>query len=528
MTIGEARAAAAASMVAAKPRALDVTVALQWLLGLVAAVAIVGFFAATFFRATFAYPLVPMEAPSMQAVRRILSGLPLYTAPSLEYVPTLYAPLYFYLSALVASLLGPNLTALRLVSIAATLGSSLLVAHLVWRETRSRLAALVAASLFLCSTTLSETILDIARVDPLSLFFLLAGLDAARAADLRTSRASLWLSLVSGCLLGLAVLTKQTAVALLVVMTLHAALTRNAGRLAAFVGGVLLVVGIGAGLLAAQYGSWAAVYLIDLPRQHTLDLHRLETFWSVELLPAFTLPLIALPIFLVGTWLRRNYAAFRFWVLAPAGMLGMAWGASLNLWSGSNVVLTAYAILSAAFGLGLAEAFGRLHGPGDAARIFQRYVLVLGVLQFAFVHYNPRQTSPLRSDVEAGQRFVARIASLPGSVYAPEYPELVYQAGKGEAAFGLSIGELQGIFGGKPRPEAAQWARAYEQALDERRYDTVLLEVNGVLPLVSDTTHDHGYVDMGPLFPANDEFYRLDSPYLPRLHVWVPRERVNR
>ena len=528
MTIGQARTSAAASIVAAGTRALDLTVALEWLLGVIALVYIVGFLAATFFRATFTYPLVPREAPSMQAVRRILSGLPLYTAPALDYVPTLYAPLYFYLSALVATVLGPNLTALRLVSVAATLGSSLLIAHLVWRETHSRLAALVAASLFLCSTTLSETILDIARVDPLSLFFLLAGLDAARAADLRASRASVWLSLLSGGLLGLAVLTKQTAIALVVVMTLHAALTQQKWRFAAFVGGVLLVVGIGAALLASQYGSWAAVYLIDLPRQHTLDLHRLETFWSVELLPAFTLPVVALAVFLIGSWLRQNYGALRFWVLAPVGMLGMAWGASLNLWSGSNVVLTAYAILSAGFGLGLAETFERLHGPGNAARVFQRYVLLLGVVQFAFVHYNPRQTSPLRSDVDAGQRFVAKIAGLPGSVYAPEYPELVYQAGKGEDAFGLSIGELQGIFGGKPRAEASQWARAYEQALDERRYDTVLLEVNGVLPLVSDTTHDHGYVDMGPLFPANDEFYRLDSPYLPRLHVWVPRERANR
>ena len=370
--------------------------------------------------------------------------------------------------------------------------------------------------------------LDIARVDPLSLFFLLAGLDVARAADLRSPRQSTWLGLLSGALLGLAVLTKQTAVALVVVMTIHAALSGRVWRFAAFVGGVLAIIGIGATLLATQYGSWAALYLVDLPRQHTLDLHRLETFWSVELLPAFTLPLVALPIFLLGALLRRSYAALRFWALAALGMLGMAWGASLNLWSGSNVVLTAYAILSAGFGLGLAEAFGRLDEPGQTLRLFQRYVLLLGLVQFAFVHYNPRQTSPLRSDVEAGQRFVATIAGLPGSVYAPEYPELVYQAGKGEDAFGLSIGELQGIFGGKPRPEAALWTSAYAQALDQRRFDTVLLEANGVLPVISDATRDHGYVDTGPLFPNGDEFYRLDSPYLPRVHVWVPRERVNR
>ena len=255
-------------------------------------------------------------------------------------------------------------------------------------------------------------------------------------------------------------------------------------------------------------------------------LQRLQDFWSVEVLPAFTLPLVLLPVFLLGRWLQRDFAAVRFWLLATLGMVGMAWGASLNQWSGSNVVAPAFAVLSIGFGLGFAEMQRGLRVTWHGARTFQTYLLVLAVAQLAFEHYNPRATSPLRSDVEAGQRLVGTIANLQGSVYAPEYPELVYQAGKGEDAFGLSIGELQGTFGGKPTPEAGVWTAAYAQALDERRFDRILLETNGVLPFVSESARDHGYVDTGPLFPPGDEFYRLDSPYLPSLHVWVPRERV--
>jgi len=130
--------------------------------------------------------------------------------------------------------------------------------------------------------------------------------------------------------------------------------------------------------------------------------------------------------------------------------------------------------------------------------------------------------------VEAGKRLVAAIRALPGQVYGPEFPELVYDAGKGDNAFGLSVGELQGVFGGKPRPEAAIWSEAFAQALDERRYDVILLEVDGVLPFLSDSTRDHGYVDQGPLFPPGDEFHRLASRYMPGVHVWVPAERVAR
>jgi hypothetical protein len=308
----------------------------------------------------------------------------------------------------------------------------------------------------------------------------------------------------------------------------HVALSGQRWRFGGFVLGLGLSLGLAAAALRLQYGGWPEVYLVDLPRQHSLDLRRLEAFWSRSLLPAFTLPLVALPVFLLGRWLERDLTAVRFWLLATLGGLGMAWGASLNLWSGENVILPAFAVLSAGFGLGLAEALRRLAGAPRQLHVFATYVLVLALAEFAFIHYNPRASSPLRSDVEAGQREVAAIHSLPGQVFVPEFPELAYQAGKGEQAFGLSIGELQGIFGGRPRPEASPWTAAYAQALDQRRYDAVLLERDTVLFFILDATRDHGYVNIGPLIPPGDEFYRLDSHLLPGLEVWVPRERVGR
>jgi hypothetical protein len=379
---------------------------------------------------------------------------------------------------------------------------------------------------FVCSTGLSETILDLARVDALSLCCILASLAFARHAAEHANRRTIVLWFASGLLMGLAILSKQTATAPALALLVVAVLSRNPRLPLAFVGGVVTPIAVAAVVLIAQYGQWPIFYLVELPRQHTLMLQRVQEFWSVEVLPAFTLPLVLLPVFLTGRWLERDYAAFRFWLLAALGMIGMAWGASLNYWSGSNVVSPAFAILAIGFGLAFADAQRLLRVRWHGARAFQVYVLVLALAQLAFEHYNPRATSPLRSDVQAGERFVSTIASLPGSVYAPDYPELIYQAGKGEDAFGLSIGELQGVFGGKPRPQGTIWTSAYAQALDERRFDRILLDPNGVLPFVTDSTRDHGYVDTGPLFPPGDEFYRLNSPYMPSLHVWVPRERV--
>ncbi|MBV9174580.1 MAG: hypothetical protein JOZ81_31350 [Chloroflexi bacterium] len=509
---------------------VDLTRVLTGCAAALAAVYLLGFVVASYFRLTYAYPLWVMEAPAVQAVRRVLHGLPLYGPPTLDYVPPVYAPLYFYVSAAAAVVLGPSLLTLRLVSFLAALGSAALVAHLVWRETRAWLPTLVSAALFISSTTLAADSLDLARVDVMCVLLILAGLDAARAADVQVApRAAIWLSLASGVLLALAVLTKQTAFVVVLAMGVHQVLSRSLRRLLAYVVGSGATLGLAALLLTLQSGNWWVLYLVRLPANHALQLTALDGFWSRQLLPAFTLPLLALPFFLIGSWLRRELAAVRFWLLAALAMVGMAWGASLNRWSADNVVLPALAILAAGFGLGLHEALRRLPDAGSnvgAGRAFRAYALLLVVAQFAFVHYNPRDTSPLRSDVEAGQRLVAAMQGVPGTAFGPDVSELLYQAGKGEQPVGLSVGELQGTFGGRPVDAGRAWGDAYAAALDQRRFDAVLLDPDSVEFFLTDTTRDRGYVDTGPLIPAGDEYYRLGGRYMPQVHVWVPRERA--
>ena len=115
-------------------------------------------------RLGYPYPLEPTKASSLSEVGRILSGQPLYVAPTLEYVPLVYGPIYFYVSALVARVLGETYVPLRLVSLLASIGSLALVFRLVQRETGSARAGLVAAGLLAAANPLAETAMDIGRV----------------------------------------------------------------------------------------------------------------------------------------------------------------------------------------------------------------------------------------------------------------------------------------------------------------------------------------------------------------------------
>src|SRR5206468_5896619 len=91
VTVQELRGRAPSLAVAVRQR-LDLTHALSWLVAASSIVFVAGFLLAAYFRLTYPYPIWVMEAPSLQAVRRILGEGPLYGPPSLEYVPTLYAP----------------------------------------------------------------------------------------------------------------------------------------------------------------------------------------------------------------------------------------------------------------------------------------------------------------------------------------------------------------------------------------------------------------------------------------------------
>jgi 4-amino-4-deoxy-L-arabinose transferase-like glycosyltransferase len=486
---------------------------------------ILGFAIAAYFRVTFAYPMWVMETPAMQAIRRIVNGQPLYAQPSLDYVAPIYAPLFFYLSALVSKVVGVNLLAPRLVSLLASFGCAALVGYLVWSETRGALISLVAAGLFISTTSLSSNSMDLARVDPLCLFWLLAAIVTARAAQRQPGHA-VWLNLESGALTGLAALTKQTAVVMAIPLLLVMLFDRRWRSAAAYVVGVLAVVGVGALLLYTQSGDWVEFFLLRLPRQHSLTLDQLGVFWTQKLLPGASILLVLAPVFFIARGLRGEYRLVRFWLLVSLGMLALGWGATLNKWSDDNVLLPAFAVLVIVGTCGFDAALHLIGTATREARAFRVYAWALLAVEFVIIGYNPRQTAPLRSDVWAVDRFVATVADLHGNVYAPDFPELAFQAGKGDSAFGISTLELAGGFGGQPLPENGAWIAAYRAALDERRWDEVLVDPDNVEPFLTREATASGYVDTGPLFPADDIFNLWGSHYAPRAHVWVPGERA--
>ena len=475
---------------------------------------VLGFAVAGVLRLMYPYPLEVMEGVSLSAVRRILANQPLYGPPSLEFVPPIYAPLYFWLSAAVARLTGPDFVALRLVSFGASLGSAILIADLVRRETGRLALGLVAAGVFVGSSPLALTTLDMGRVDALGLFFVLAALYA-----MHFGYASFW----SGVLAALAILTKQTEAPLALALLVYAAGWPRA-RLLPYVAGLGLTLAVVLGALYLQSGEWVRFYLLDLPRMHQLQDQYLWNFWSIDILPRFTLPLVLAPLFLIAR--RRDRPTVALYGLAAVSLLVSAWIARLNLLASVNVLAPAFAILAILFGLSLGEALRLLHDV--KLREVHRYVLGLALAQLVLLGYNPRLTVPLRSDGWAGDRLVATLGALPGTLFAPDYDEFSRRAGKGNQPSTVSPMELVGGFGGGVSREGPAYVAQLNAALAERRFDYVLLEPQSNASYLKAALESTGYIDTGPLFPPDDQFYLWKTPLTPDAHLYVPRERASR
>ena len=99
--------------------------ALRFLRGLAiaAAVAMVLLFVwSALRRMHFPYDLEWVEDGNLQELQRMMRHQPLYVPPTVDYVPYLYAPLFYVFSALAAKGMGVSFAAMRMVSFVSALG----------------------------------------------------------------------------------------------------------------------------------------------------------------------------------------------------------------------------------------------------------------------------------------------------------------------------------------------------------------------------------------------------------------------
>jgi hypothetical protein len=282
-------------------------------LGIVAGGFILLFLYTSLRRMGYPFSYDQIEGGMVPSVWRVAHGFPLYTKPTPDFVPYLYAPLFFYVAAAVSKVMGVGYASLRLVSICATLGSVGVIFALVHAETRSRLSALAAAGLFAASYHPLEAWFDLGRVDSLFIFLLLLAIYCTRRAPILLA-VLVWL---------IAFQAKQTIlpVAVLVLCADWQRPRRMLLGLAAF------LAGIAASILVMNNltGGWYSFYLFGTAKGLPWVLRTAVLYIPADLLQPFGLAFLILLACLLCCPPAPRSRATQFYLIVSFAIYASIW-----------------------------------------------------------------------------------------------------------------------------------------------------------------------------------------------------------
>jgi hypothetical protein len=424
-------------------------------------------------RVTYPFDLEWCEGGTLGHIGMILSGHQPYRAPSLEFTPYGYPPLYYYVSALVSLVVGPGHLAPRLVSLLSILGCFVLLARWVRDETGDPVAGVAAVGFFAATYAITGYWFDVGRLDAFFLLLILAAITVARRVQTTRGAAAV------GVLLAAACFTKQLGIPLgLPVLLFVAARSLRRGVIAALVcGGVILAAG--AAFNVASHG-WFRYYLFTLLAKHEVEWHRLwpsvRTYFvgtSFPMTLAGTAVVCGLG-FGPGAW--RRWACHAVFIAVACASAFMPF---LKTGGYPNGLIPAYAALALASGIivatirraRFASAVGTV-GPTLA-------VAAVVAIQIATLDYDPTPALPTEADLAANREVVNRLARLDKPIF------ITGSSFYGMTIEGRVVTDTMGfadVFkaGG---PESAKLEETLTEAIRNHRFKTIVLDrAAGFLP----------------------------------------------
>ncbi len=378
-------------------------------------------------RVFYPYDLDFIEDGLLLTSLRLANRQPIFMPPNADFTPHVYMPLSMALGGLLFQLTGPGFWPLRLLSLAATLTTTLLIGWIARRESGLSWLGWVCAGLFLGGYRITGFWYELVRVDSLFVALALAGVTVGIYGA--GSRRGL---VGSALLLALAFMTKQTGLLLGLALALY--LFIAIGRRAWVFGvvfGLLTVIPVV--VLNSLSQGWFLYYTFHIAGINPLELGRVLHFVGAELLGGLAgLTSVAL----VGGFLAwrnagRQALSHQPWYFFMAVAVVISGMGRASVGGNLNNLMPAYTWLCLAPALCWREWPRR-----PEQRLPWREVLIplLILLQFGLGVYNPGRYLPSPAMRSGGERLIAKIASFQGDVLVLMHPYYAWLAGKTPSA----------------------------------------------------------------------------------------------
>ncbi len=405
-----------------------------------------------------------IESGIMVSVVRIAHGQGLYVAPTLNFVPFLYTPLYLYVAAGMTKLVGvaghsaiSGYGALRLVSTIATLGSCAAIYALVMAETRRRIAGVAAAGVFVACYSVVDGFYDIGRVDSLFVFLLLVALLAQRK-GYPVVAALVWVLVFQ---------TKQTVLPLAVVIL--AAEWQRPRKMIAALATFAVVTAASVMLLNHATGGWYGFYIFKVARGLPMVLRLALLFVPVSVIEPLAAAWVVIVAAAVMT--RAKLKDAMFYAFVSVALFGGVWFVEAHRGASVNSVMPVYAWTAVLLGV----AMSRLLDYAEEVAVPQMAVAVLlaAAVQLVALVYNPGRYIPPADAVAKTQRFIYQLRAMPGDVYVLNHSYDAVLAGKQPHAEGEALGA---VLDAKLGMTSSDLRAELDAALDGHRYTAIVID----------------------------------------------------
>lgn len=470
-----------------------------------------------FFRIQYPFELEWMESGSVGHVIRILSGQKLYVSPSLEFVPFVYTPLYFYISAFISKIIGVGFMPLRLVSFISSLGCFFIIFIIVKRETESNFLGILASALFSATFRISGAWFDIARADSLFLFLLLTALYLIKFKESSKSYA------LAGVFISLSFLTKQTALIIAMPIMLYC-IFANWRRSIFFIGTICIIVGGSTLILNHIHHGWYNYYVFELPSQHPIDSKMYVQFWTKNIISPLLIAFSASMFYVFSQFLKSNKKNCLFYFLITVGMLGASWISILHIRGYPNGLFPACAIISILFALEIHTISEFLQSiPTETQKLMEIRLYLICIIQFLVLLYNPLRQIPTQKDLKAGREFVNTVRQVQGDVFIPQHSYLSVLAGKNNHAHAAAIVEL--FFDSKAgkNEKGKKVIRELWQAIREKRFGAI---VDGLSMHYPPRDIEKYYIRQELLFENENVFRPVTGYRIRPRFIYVPKNNA--
>jgi 4-amino-4-deoxy-L-arabinose transferase-like glycosyltransferase len=497
---------------------------LRYALGVSAVVFLFAYGYVVLQRVSYPFELEWMEGAMVDHVARILDSQPLYAAPSVSFIPFVYPPLFFYVSAAVANLVGLSFVPLRLVSIVSSLGCFVLIYFFVKREGSVSLPAFFAAALYAATYKLCDTYFDIGRADSLFLFLLLMSAYVLRSA---TTTAKL---VISGILLSLAYFTKQSALVAALPLSAYSIWTIASWRRWIFPVTIFTIVGSTSLLLNATTEGWFRYYVFDLPSQAPLRAIGIPSFWRRDILSPLPITFGCAILFLLYQLKERRKEAY-FYLALFLGLICCSWLPRMIVGGWVNNNMPAYAAIAILSGLFFHAALSYLRSSGNddavvisvgknriqiQTRTAETLLHMFLLFQIIGLAYNPLAQIPTNRDNEAGHKFIRMMRDVEGDIYIPSHGRYAAMAGKPAHVHDMGIEQ---IFTDRDTMERHTVEQKLVNAFATRKFSVIVFD-GPALPFL-DKVLKENYSFSQKVFESDSVFFLIAGAKIRPTDVYV-------